>query len=288
LLGDIVKVTPSSKVVGDMALFLFSRGIRPADVVNLEPGTVGFPDSVVEMLSGALGWPAGGFPKEVQQVVLGPKKAKEAQAAFRKRQALEKAAPIHLKKLREELADKLKRETTDDDLYSHLMYPQVFAEFARHTREFSDVSVLPTPAFFYGLQLGDEITVSIEEGKTLFIKLVNVSAPDKDGRRTVTYELNGMTREAFVVDKSVAPKAQTRPKADLNDPLQVGAPIPGLIVTIGATVGHRVAKSERLLMMEAMKMQTTVYAPVDGVIEAVHVQVGDTVESKDLLVKLRE
>jgi pyruvate carboxylase len=287
LLGDIVKVTPSSKVVGDMALFLFSRGIKPADVVNLEPGSVSFPDSVVDMLSGGLGWPDGGFPEDVQRVVLGEKKMKEAQAAFA-REELPKAAPIQLKKMREELGEKLKRDVTDDDLYSHLMYPQVFAEFARHTREFGDVSVLPTPAFFYGLNLGDEITVSIEEGKTLFIKLINVSAPDKDGRRTVTYELNGMTREAFIVDQSVAPKAETRPKADLTDPLQVGAPIPGLIVTIGVTVGTKVAKGDRLLMMEAMKMQTTVYAPADGVVDALYVQIGETVESKDLLVRLRE
>jgi pyruvate carboxylase len=288
LFGDIVKVTPSSKVVGDMALFLFSRGIKPADVVNLEPGTIGFPESVIDMLSGGLGWPAGGFPEGVMRVVLGDKKFKEARAAFGKDESASKAAPISMKKLREELADKLKREPTDDDLYSHLMYPAVFADFARHLREYSDVSVLPTPAFFYGLKLGEEVTVNIEEGKTLFIKLVNVSSPDKDGRRTVTFELNGMTREASIPDRSVAPKAKARPKADIADPLQVGAPIPGLIVTLGVSVGQKVTKGDKLLMMEAMKMQTTVYAPADGVVDALYAQVGDTVESKDLLIKLRE
>ncbi|HYV31717.1 MAG TPA: pyruvate carboxylase subunit B, partial [Candidatus Binatia bacterium] len=288
LFGDIVKVTPSSKVVGDMALFLFSRGIKPADVINLEPGTVGFPESVIDMLTGGLGWPDGGFPEEVQRVVLGEKKFKETQAVFRKGDTPSKATPIHLRKLRDELAETLKHDPTDDDLYSHLMYPQVFADFAKHAREYSDVSVLPTPAFFYGLELGDEVTVNIEEGKTLFIKLVNVSAPDKDGRRTVTYELNGMTREASIPDKNVAPKARTREKADLTDPLQVGAPIPGLIVTIAVSVSQRVVKGDKLLMMEAMKMQTTVYAPADGVVDALYVQVGDTVESKDLLLKLRQ
>ena len=287
LLGDIVKVTPSSKVVGDMALVLFTRGIKPADLVNLEPGSIAFPESVIDMLSGGLGWPPGGFPPDVQRVVLGEKRFKEAQAAFRKRTSVEKPAPIHLKKLREELSEKLKREVSDDDLFSHLMYPQVFAEFARHSREFSDVSVLPTPAFFYGLNLGDEVTIGIEEGKTLFVKLVNVSAPDKDARRTIAYELNGMTREAFIVDKSIAPKAKTRPKADLTDPLQISAPIPGLIVTMAATVGQKVAKGDRLLMMEAMKMQTTLYATADGVVSAIHAQIGDTVESKDLLVSLQ-
>ena len=287
LFGDIVKVTPSSKVVGDMALFLFSRGIRPADVVNLEPGTGGFPESVIDMLSGGLGWPAGGFPEAVQRVVLGEKKAKEAQALFRADQTGNRAAPIHLGKLRKELSEKFKREIGDDDLYSHLMYPQVFADYAKHHLAYSDVSVLPTTAFFYGLRRGEEIAVSIEEGKTLIIRLVNVSEADKDGRRTVTFELNGMTREAFIADKKVVPQTKARVKADIADPLQHGAPIPGLVTSIAVTVGQKVAKSDKLLMMEAMKMQTTVYATADGVVAELLCAVGETVESKDLLVRLR-
>ena len=288
LFGDIVKVTPSSKVVGDMALFLFSRGIKPADVVNLEPGSTGFPESVVDMMSGGLGWPDGGWPEQVQKVVLGEKRAAEARKNFQKNIVPGAVAtPANLDKLRRELSEKLKREATDDDLYSHLMYPQVFADYAKHHAAFSDVSVLPTPAFFYGLRRGEEITVSIEEGKALIIRLVNVSEPDKDGRRTLAFELNGITREAFVADKKVAPLAKPRPKADLNDPLQVGAPIPGLIATIAVSVGQKVAKGDKLLMMEAMKMQTTITAPVDGVVEAIHVHLSETVESKDLLVKLR-
>jgi len=287
LFGDLVKVTPSSKVVGDMALFLFSRGIRPADVVNLEPGSTGFPESVVDMLSGGLGWPEGGFPEAVQRVVLGEKKFKEAQAAYREGRAGNRAPAVPVRKLREELADKLKRDITDDDLYSHLMYPQVFADFARHSREFSDVSVLPTPAFFYGLRPGEEISVAIEAGKTLIIRLVNVSEPDKDGRRTVTYELNGITREAFITDRKVAPQTKARVKADLTDPLQVGAPIPGLIATLAVSVGQKVSKGDKLLMMEAMKMQTTVAAPADGVVAELHCALGETVASKDLLVRLR-
>ena len=280
LFGDIVKVTPSSKVVGDMALFLFSRGIRPADVVNLEPGSTGFPESVVDMLSGGLGWPEGGFPEKVQRVVLGEKKFKEAQAAFREGRAGNRAPVVHLKKLREELGDKLKREITDDDLYSHLMYPQVFADFARHLREFSDVSVLPTPAFFYGLRLGEEISVAIEAGKTLIIRLVNVSEADKDGRRTVTYELNGITREAYVTDKKVSPQTKARVKADIADPLQIGAPIPGLIASIAVSVGQKVSRGDKLLMMEAMKMQTTVSASADGVVAGLHCAVRETLASR--------
>ncbi len=167
------------------------------------------------------------------------------------------------------------------------MYPQVFAAFDKHRQSYSDVSVLPTPAKFYGLRLREEISVDIEPGKTLIIRLVNVSEPDKDGRRIVTYELNGMTREALIADKSLAEKVKVRPKANLTDPRQIPAPIPGLIATIAVSVGTKVRKGDKLLMMEAMKMQTTVSAPLDGVVEEVLVNIGDTVESKDLLLKLR-
>ncbi|MBN8248349.1 MAG: biotin/lipoyl-binding protein, partial [Verrucomicrobia bacterium] len=236
---------------------------------------------------GGLGWPEGGFPEAVQRVVLGEKRFKEAQAAFHAGRAGNRAPAVPVKKLREELTEKLKRDATDDDLYSHLMYPQVFADFARHEREFSDVSVLPTTAFFYGLRPGEEISVAIEAGKTLIIRLVNVSEPDKDGRRTVTYELNGITREAYINDRRVAPQTKARVKADLADPLQVGAPIPGLIASIAVSVGQKVSKGDKLLMMEAMKMQTTVAAPADGVIAELHCALGETVASKDLLVRLR-
>jgi pyruvate carboxylase len=208
LLGDIVKVTPSSKVVGDMALFLFTRGIKPADVVNLPPGT-SFPSSVIDMLSGGLGKPMGGWPPKVLKAILGGRKPESA-----------RAPKIDLSQTSRELFAKLKREPTADDLYSHLMYPEVFAEFARFDREYSDVSVLPTPAFFYGLSPGEEIAVNIEAGKTLFIKLVNIGLPDKDGKRIVSYELNGVPRESTILDRSLQTKVkvprQGRPRQTLR------------------------------------------------------------------------
>jgi len=288
LFGDIVKVTPSSKVVGDMALFLFSRGVKPADVVNLEAGGQGFPDSVVDMLSGGLGWPENGWPEELSKVVLGQERAAQARKDFE--QGIipgAVATPADLDKIRADLSATLKRVCTEDDLYSYLMYPQVFSDFTKIQKDYSDVSVLPTHAFFYGLRRGEEINVAIEAGKSLIIKLVNVSEPDKDGRRTISYELNGMTREALIADKKIAPSAKSRPKADINDPKQIAAPIPGLIAAISVSVGQKVVKGEKLLMMEAMKMQTTVYAATDGVVEAINATVGETVESKDLLIKLR-
>ena len=275
LFGDIVKVTPSSKVVGDMALFLFTKGIKPADVVNLPPGT-SWPESVLDMLSGGLGEPMGGWPQDVVRAILGTAKPKRV-----------KPAPVKLKDTKAEVATKTKREPSDDDLYSHLMYPGVFADFAKFQREFSDVSAMPTPAFFYGLQPGEEISVPIEEGKVLFIKLINVGTPDKEGRRIINYELNGMPREAVVQDKSVAPKTKSRAKADAADPLQLGAPIPGMITALSVSVGSKVAKGDKLVTLEAMKMQTTIYAQQDGVVAELLVATGDSAEAGDLLVKLR-
>jgi pyruvate carboxylase len=192
-----------------------------------------------------------------------------------------------LQKTSSELSARIKREATDDDLYSHLMYPQVYAEFAKFERDFSDVSVLPSHAFFFGLKPGDEIAFDIEQGKTLFVKLINVGAPDKDGYRIVLFELNGMPREAAIHDRSVQAKPKTRPKADPADLRQIGAPIPGLITTVNASSGTKVTKGDKIITLEAMKMQTTIYAPSDGILDQVHVQIGDTVEPRDLLASMR-
>lgn len=280
LFGDIVKVTPSSKVVGDMTMFLVTRGIRPADVLNLEPGATPFPESVVDMLSGGLGIPMGGWPKKLQRVVLGERRPLRGRPGA-------SLKPLDLAKARRELSSHLRHPATDDDLFAHLMYPAVFSEFARSLRDFGDVSVLPTPAFFYGLQQGEEISVDIEEGKTLFIKLINVGPPDKDGHRIVGFELNGVPREIAITDRAIQPTAKARRKAEPSDPLQVGAPIPGMVSAIAATVGHRVARGDKLLTIEAMKMATNIQAPTDGIVDEVAVCVGDTVESKDLLLRLR-
>jgi pyruvate carboxylase len=280
LFGDIIKVTPSSKVIGDMTMFLITRGIKPADVLNLEPGTTSFPASVVDMLMGNLGQPMGGWPKKLQAVVLGKQKPFTGRPGANLK-------PLNLKATRDEVSTKLKREATEDDLYSHLMYPEVFAEFTKFVRDHSDLGVLPTPAFFYGLKRNEEVSIDIEEGKTLFIRLINIGQVDKDGRRIVTFELNGMPRETAIQDRSVQPKTKARTKADPADPLEIGAPIPGLITSINATIGAKVAKGDKLLTMEAMKMQTTLYAPADGTVGELFAQVGDTVESKDLLVRLK-
>ena len=280
LFGDIVKVTPSSKVVGDMTMFLITRGIKPADVVNLEAGSVPFPESVIDMLSGGLGQPMGGWPKDVQKVVLGERKPIKGRPGA-------ELKPLNFKKIQEELTPKLKHDATMDDVFSHIMYPEVFAEFVKKVQANGDLSVLPTPAFFYGMKVGQEISVEIEAGKTLFIRLVNIGAVDAEGKRAVNFELNGMARQMAIVDRSVKPTVKARLKADPSKPAEIGAPIPGLVTALAVSVGAKVAKGGKLLTLEAMKMQTTIYASLDGVVEEIYVQNGDAVESKDLIMKIR-
>lgn len=280
LFGDIVKVTPSSKAVGDMTMFLVTRGIKPADVVNLEPGSVPFPESVIDMLRGGLGQPLGGWPKRVQSVVLGKRKPLSGRPGAGLK-------PLNFKKIQEELTGKLKREATLDDVFSHVMYPEVFAEYAKKVAVSGDLSVLPTPAFFYGMKPGQEIATDIEPGKTLFIRLVNIGAVDAEGKRNVNFELNGMSRQLAIADKSVKPTVKARLKADPSRPQEVGAPIPGLVTALLVSVGARVAKGDKLATLEAMKMQTTIYAPCDGVVGEIAVHVSDAVESKDLLMRLK-
>ncbi|HNQ72378.1 MAG TPA: pyruvate carboxylase [Verrucomicrobiota bacterium] len=280
LFGDVIKVTPSSKAIGDMTMFLVTRGIKPADVLNLTPGSVPFPESVIDMVRGGLGQPLGGWPRKLQHIILGDRPPLKGRPGAGLK-------PLNFNRIKDDLAPKLKREATLDDVFSYVMYPEVFTEFARKVNASSDVSVLPTPAFFYGMKPGQEIAVEIEPGKTLFIRLVNIGAVDPEGRRAVNFELNGMSRQISVPDKSVKATVKTRAKADPARPLEIGAPIPGLVTAVTVSPGAKVAKGAKLAVLEAMKMQTTIYAPADGVVDQLTVQVGEAVESKDLLLRLR-
>ncbi len=280
LFGDIVKVTPSSKVVGDMAMFLITRGIKSADVPKLKPGSIDWPESVIDMLSGGLGQPDGGWPAEVQKVVLGNKKATTKRPG-------ELAEPIDLEATRAELTTRLGRDATDDDLYSHLMYPQVFADFVAFRKKYDDLSSLPTSAFFYGLQIGEEIEVEIDPGKILIIKLISIGEPDSEGRRALFYELNGMPRESIVADKSLVSVAKaSRPKGDPSSPTQACAPMPGMVTEVAVSAGQEVKAGDKLIVLEAMKMLTTVSANADGIVKEILVKKGDQVDSDDLLAKL--
>jgi pyruvate carboxylase len=280
LFGDIVKVTPSSKVVGDMAIFLVTRGLKAQDVLNLSPGSVPFPESVIDMLAGGLGQPKGGWPQALQRVVLGDRKAITDRPGLH-------AEAVDFQPLKFELTEKLGREPSDEDLLSYLMYPKVFEEFDQTREQYGDLSVLPTSSFFYGLSINEEIAVEIEPGKTLFIKLLHLGEADKQGKRTVIFELNGDSRHIVIQDKSLLVDSDARPKASPDDLRQVGAPIPGKVTQIAVSVGDQVAKGAPLFTLEAMKMFTTVNAPMAGVIKSIEVEPDATIEAKDLLLRFR-
>ena len=282
LFGDIIKVTPSSKVVGDMCMFLITRGIKPEAVTSLEPGSVDFPESVIDMLWGGLGQPDGGWPADVQKAVLGGREPTTSRPG-------DLAEPINLETTRSELSTTLGRTASDDDLYSHLMYPAVFAEFDEFIRTYGKVQGLPTTAFFYGLSISEEISVEIGPGKVLFIKLIGISEPNAEGQRNVFYELNGMPRECAVIDQALAPKnAITRLKGDLNDPLQAVAPMPGMVSEVNAEVGSKVEEGDPIITLEAMKMLTTISASTNGTVTEILAQKGDAVETDDLLARLEK
>ncbi len=275
--GDIVKVTPSSKVVGDLAIFLVSHDMTVKDLERLGPDhNLTLPNSVVDMFSGSLGEPEGGWPPKLQAVILRGAKPKSGRPG-------EYLAPVDFQQTRASVEKKLEHRISDTDLLSYLMYPNVFLKFAAARAAYGDLEILPTPQFFYGLEGAQEIAVELEPGKTLVIKFQTVSDPHPDGTRTIFFELNGQPREITVRDIALQATVQARLKADPAEPGQVGAPIPGAISSIVVDLAEQVKKGDRLLVLEAMKMQSTVYAPVDGKIAKKLANVGDKVEAKDLL-----
>jgi len=280
LFGDIVKVTPSSKVVGDMTLFLMAKEMQPADILKLdEKHDVSFPNSVVEMFSGVLGVPPGGWPKKLQKIIL------RGQAPLRGRPGANLEA-VKWEEEQKSLEKRIGRAVRRDDLLSSLLYPDVFAKYHKFRQTYSDVSVLPTPAFFYGLKSGEEITVEIESGKSLIIKFLTISEPHPDGTRTLFFELNGQPREVNVRDRALRVVERAHPKADPADPGQVAAPTAGVISGIAVQANHTVERGEKLLTLEAMKMQSNIYAPISGRIVKLLVTSGQHVEAKDLLVTI--
>jgi pyruvate carboxylase len=278
LFGDIVKVTPSSKVVGDMTLYLVANNLKAADVLD-EKRELSFPKSVVELMEGRLGQPHGGWPKKVQQAILKDKKPLKGRPA-------DALPAVKLDEVRSELKSKIKLTPTDHDLMSYLMYPREFVEFEAHRRNWGDTSVFPTDAFFFGMKPAQEITLEIEPGKTLIIKFLAVGEPDGEGGRPVFFELNGGPRQVRVQDRALKAQKETRAKADPDIAGHIAAPMPGKVVQVVVSVGQQVARGQKLLGIEAMKMETSVYSPLAARVKEVRVQPGSSVESKDLLIVL--
>ncbi|WGH77957.1 pyruvate carboxylase [Jannaschia ovalis] len=278
MFGDIVKVTPSSKVVGDMALMMVAQGLT-VDQVLAPKSDVSFPDSVIDMLKGNLGQPPGGWPKDLQKKVLkGDKPLTDRPGKHLK--------PVDLEGVRAEIAAKLDQEIDDEDLNGYLMYPKVFTDYAERHQIYGPVRALPTPVFFYGMNQGDEIEAEIDPGKTLEIRCVAFGETHEDGDARVFFELNGQPRVIRVPDRKVTGAAAKRPKAEPGNADHVGAPMPGVVASVAAQVGAKVRKGDLLLTIEAMKMETGLHADRDATVAAVHVAPGAQIDAKDLLVEL--
>ncbi len=278
MFGDIVKVTPSSKVVGDMALMMVSQGLTRAQVED--PNTdVAFPESVVDMLRGNLGQPPGGFPAKLQVKVLKDEVPKTTRPGADMKS-------VDLDSVRKELRAQLEGyEVDDEDLNGYLMYPKVFLDYMGRHRLYGPVRTLPTRNYFYGMTPGEEISVEIDPGKTLEIRLQAVSEADETGDAKVFFELNGQPRSIRVANRKAAATTARRAKAQVNNPAHVGAPMPGVITNVIVSPGQQVRTGDLLLTMEAMKMETGVHADRDAVVKAVHAPTGSQVDAKDLLLE---
>ncbi|MDD9978112.1 MAG: pyruvate carboxylase [Boseongicola sp.] len=279
MFGDIVKVTPSSKVVGDMALMMVSQNLSRAEVED-PAKDVAFPDSVIDMMKGNLGQPPGGWPKAIQQKILKGEKATTDRPGLH-------ADPIDIEKTREELSKELGGfEVDDEDLNGYLMYPKVFLDYMGRHSTYGPVRTLPTKNFFYGMNPGDEISVEIDPGKTLEIRCQAIAETNEEGEAKVFFELNGQPRVIRVTDRSSKGAQASRPKADISNSNHIGAPMPGVVASVGAQPGAEVKEGDLLLTIEAMKMETGIHAERDAKVKAVHVSPGAQIDAKDLLVEL--
>ena len=278
MFGDIVKVTPSSKVVGDMALAMVSAGLTRADVEDPKRD-IAFPDSVVGFFMGDLGQPPGGFPEALQKKVLKGKTALTGRpGAYLKE--------VDLEAERKKIADEVGQPVDDFRLASYLMYPKVYSDFAKTQDRYGPTEVLPTPVYFYGLVEGEELLVDLEQGKTLVLQYLSRAETNEKGEVRVFFDLNGQPRTITVPDRLTAGSVKVRAKAALGDPKQVGAPMPGVISTLSVREGQQVAAGDVLCSIEAMKMETAIHAEVGGMVAELLVKPGDQIDAKDLLVRI--
>ncbi|WP_020173695.1 pyruvate carboxylase [Methyloferula stellata] len=275
MFGDIVKVTPSSKVVGDMALVMVSQGLTPEDVLDPDR-EIAFPGSVVEMLHGDLGQPPGGWPPALQKKALNGDKPITVRAGTL-------LPPADFKAVREEGEKRLGEPLDDRALASYLMYPKIFADFAGVARKYGPVSCLPTPVYFYGMQIGEEIAVTIEKGKTLIIRLQAIGETEEEGQVRVFFELNGQPRIVKIPNRAAVAMLPARRKAEDGNDGHVAAPMPGVVAVLSVQLGQMVKAGDVLLSLEAMKMETALRAPRDGKVSEILIFPGQPVEAKDLI-----
>ena len=279
LFGDIVKVTPSSKVVGDMALFMVQNDLT-IDKFFAEGKKYDFPQSVIDLFKGKIGQPEGGFPQDVSDIILKGEEASTDRPG-------EHLAPIDFEATRQELIAKLGDEDVDDqDVLSYIMYPDVFVDYRHKLERYSDVSIIPTPSFFYGMKTGETVNVEIQKGKVLYIRLIQIGELDETGQRIVFFELNGQSREIIVRDANAKTTAAVRRKADHGNTNHIAATMPGTILDVQVQQGDEIEEGQLLLISEAMKMETTLKTPRKAVVKELLVANGDQVNSGDLLLVL--
>ena len=278
LFGDIVKVTPSSKVVGDLALTMVANDWSAQDIADPEK-EIAFPESVVAMMRGDLGYPADGFPPALQKRIL------KGQTPIKGRVGAHLPA-VDLEGERKKAEKVVGHHIDDAALASWLMYPKVYADYAEHHRKYGDVSVLPTPVFFYGLGNKNEMSVEIDRGKTLVVRLLGETDAPEEGEAKLFFELNGQSRPMRIARAGAKPAKRAHPKAEEGNPAHIAAPMPGMVATVAVQVGQKVRKGSPLLSIEAMKMETVLNAERDATITKIHVAPGERIEAKDLLLEL--
>ncbi|MGG5309472.1 MULTISPECIES: pyruvate carboxylase [Enterococcus] len=280
MFGDIVKVTPSSKVVGDMALFMVQNELSEEDIYE-KGETLSFPESVVTFFQGELGQPVGGFPEKLQKIIL------KGRPAITERPGLF-AETVDFEKVKAELAKKIGYEPKQEEVLSYLMYPQVFLDYQTAYNQFGDVTLLDTPTFFQGIRLGETVNVQIEKGKILIIRLDEIGEPDIEGNRVLFFNLNGQRREITIKDTSIVSAVKTRRKAEPTNREQIGATMSGSVLDVLVKKGDTVKRGDTLMVTEAMKMETAIEAPFDGEIAHLYVVAGDPIASGDLLIEVTE
>ncbi|PTG27419.1 pyruvate carboxylase [Staphylococcus capitis] len=280
LFGDIVKVTPSSKVVGDMALYMVQNDLDESSVLS-DGYKLDFPESVVSFFKGEIGQPVNGFNRKLQEVIL------KGQQPLTERPG-EYLEPVDFDEIREELAEKQQGEVTEQDVISYVLYPKVYNQYIQTKEQYGDLSLLDTPTFLFGMRNGETVEIEIDTGKRLIIKLETISEPDENGNRTIYYAMNGQARRIYIKDENVKTNANVKPKADKTNPSHIGAQMPGSVTEVKVTVGDEVKANQPLLITEAMKMETTIQAPFDGVIKQVTVVSGDAIATGDLLIEIEK
>ncbi|PTK66722.1 pyruvate carboxylase [Staphylococcus borealis] len=280
LFGDIVKVTPSSKVVGDMALYMVQNDLDEETVIN-EGHKLDFPESVVSYFKGDIGQPVNGFNKDLQAVIL------KGQQPLTERPG-EYLAPVNFDDIRQELEAKAYGEVTEQDVISYVLYPKVFDQYIQTKQQYGDLSLLDTPTFFFGMRNGETVEIEIDTGKRLIIKLETISEPDENGYRTIYYVMNGQARRISIKDENIKTNTNLKPKADKSNPSHIGAQMPGSVTEVKVAVGDEVKVNQPLLITEAMKMETTIQAPFNGTIKQVTVVSGDAIATGDLLIEIEK